>query len=199
MALSWAVTSGRSVCYTEGTRDGGVRVESFVRARAACVARLCAAAPTACSASGAMTTTPTVGADGSLRLVYEGRRLVLGPQQVQVLYALWQTAAGWLPRPSLPAVLAGIPFTPHRPPQLSSEQHTAVAASLRGLRTQGLIAPTERGRVALSPLGDALMHLLVAWAGWPEYWACIAGSTAREQGTGGTRLGSSAGVDLLAR
>jgi hypothetical protein len=119
------------------------------------------------------TDTPTVGADGSLRLVYQGRRLVLGPDQVRLLHALWQTAAGWLPRASLPAMLAGVPFTPHRPPQLPSELRISVEASLRRLRSQGLIAPTREGRVALTALGDALLHSLVAWTGWPDYWASL--------------------------
>ena len=118
--------------------------------------------------------TPTVGADGSLRLVYQGRRLILGSHQIHLLHALWQTAAGWLPRASLPAVLAGVPFTPHRPPQLPSELRTSVEASLRRLRTRGLIAPTHQGRVALTAVGDALLRSLVAWAGWPDYWASLA-------------------------
>jgi hypothetical protein len=119
------------------------------------------------------TDTPSIGADGSLRLVYQGRRLVLGPHQLQLLHALWQTAAGWLPRASLPAVLAGVPFIPHRPPQLPSELHTSVEASLHRLRTQGLVAPTRQGRVALTAVGDALLRSLVAWAGWPDYWASL--------------------------
>jgi hypothetical protein len=117
--------------------------------------------------------TPTVGADRSLRLVYQGRRLVLGPHQIQLLHALWQTAAGWLPRASLPAVLARVPFTPHRPPQLPAELHSSVEASLRRLRLQGLVAPTRQGRVALTTLGDGLLHSLIAWPGWPEYWASL--------------------------
>jgi hypothetical protein len=36
----------------------------------------------------------TVGVDGSLRLVYQGRYLVLGRHQFQLLHALWQTAGG---------------------------------------------------------------------------------------------------------
>jgi hypothetical protein len=119
------------------------------------------------------TDTPTVGADGSLRLVYQGRRLILGSHQVRLLHALWQTAAGWLPRASLPAVLASVPFTPHRPPQLPSELRTSVEASLHRLRAQGLIAPTRQGRVVLTALGDGLMHNLVAWTGWSDYWASL--------------------------
>jgi hypothetical protein len=119
------------------------------------------------------TDTPTVGADRSLRLVYQGRRLILGPHQVRLLHALWHTAAGWLPRASLPAVLAGVSFTPHHPPQLPSELHTSVEASLRRLRSQGLIAPTREGRGALTALGDALLHSLVAWTGWSDYWASL--------------------------
>jgi hypothetical protein len=117
--------------------------------------------------------TAIIGADGSLRLVYQGQRLTLGSHQVQLLHALWQTAAGWLPRASLPAVLAGIPFVPHRPPHLSSEHHAAVDQSLRRLRAQRLVTSTHRGRVALTPAGDALMHMLLAWAGWPDYWVRI--------------------------
>jgi hypothetical protein len=124
--------------------------------------------------SSAALDTLNIGADGSLRLVYQGRHLVLGHHQIRLLHALWQTAAGWLPRASLPAVLAGVPFTPHRPPHLSSEHHAAVAQSLRRLQAHGLIASPQRARVALTPAGDALLHMLVAWAGWPDYWARIA-------------------------
>jgi hypothetical protein len=50
----------------------------------------------------------------------------------------------------------------------------SVESSLRRLRTQGLIAPTQQGRVALTSMGDALMAMLVAWTGWGEYWASLA-------------------------
>jgi hypothetical protein len=50
----------------------------------------------------------------------------------------------------------------------------SVEASLRRLRTQGLIAPTRQGRVALTAAGDALVHSLVAWIGWSGYWASLA-------------------------
>jgi hypothetical protein len=126
--------------------------------------------------------TLSIGADGSLRLAYQGRHLVLGHHQIQLLHALWQTAAGWLPRASLPAVLAGVPFVPHRPPHLPSGLHAAATQSLRRLQTQGLIAPTQQGRVALTPAGDALVQMLVAWGGWPDYWARIGGTIERERG-----------------
>jgi hypothetical protein len=77
-------------------------------------------------------------------------------------------------------VLAGVSFTPHRPPHLSSELHASVEASLRRLRAQGLIAPTRQGRVALTALGDALLHSLVAWTGWPSYWATLVVQAQRE-------------------
>jgi hypothetical protein len=142
------------------------------------------------------TDTPTVGADGSLRLVFHGRRLVLGPHQVRLLHALWQTAAGWLPRASLPAVMAGVAFTPHRPPQLPSQVRTSVEASLRRLRTQGLIAPTYQGRVALTALGDSLVRSLVAWVGWSDYWASLA-EISPSQRDGSDESGSMTDTELL--
>jgi hypothetical protein len=128
--------------------------------------------------------TPTIGADRSLRLVYQGRHLVLGHHQIRLLHALWQTACGWLPRLSIPAVLAGVPFVPQHRVHLSSGQHAAATQSLRRLRAQGLIAPTQQGRVALSLLGDTLMHMLVAWTGWPAYWACIEEGIELQRGSG---------------
>jgi hypothetical protein len=119
------------------------------------------------------TDTPTVRADGSLQLVHQGRRLILGHHQLLLLHALWQTAGGWLPRSCLPALLAGVPFTPHHPPRLPSELHASVEASLHRLRAQGLIAPTRQGRVVLTQVGDTLMHRLIAWAGWADYWASV--------------------------
>lgn len=105
--------------------------------------------------------TLAVGADGSLRLVYQGRHLVLGRRQIRLLHALWQTAGGWLPRASIPAVLAGVPFVPHRPPHLPSGQHAAAVQSLRRLRAQGLIASMQGARVALTPL---VMPSCTSWS-----------------------------------
>jgi hypothetical protein len=126
--------------------------------------------------------TPSVGVDNSLRLVSDGRRFVLGPYQVRLLHALWQTAGGWLPRISIPAVLAGVPFTLHHRPHLTSRQHATATQSLGRLRAQGLVAMPQEARVALTSSGDSLMRSLLAWEGWPDYWARIAAPIALERG-----------------
>jgi len=113
--------------------------------------------------------TVTVGADGALRLVYQGRHLVLGRHQIRLLHALWQTAGGWLPRASIPAVLAGVPFVPTAPaPAVGAARGCgAEFASLAGAGADCLDARGARGTYLR---GDALLHVLVAWAGRPDYW-----------------------------
>jgi hypothetical protein len=113
---------------------------------------------------------PTIGGDGSLRLVMLGRHLVLSHQQVRILALLWQTAGKQLPSAGLYALVWRVPFHAPRPPALTQSQRTSAAMSVRRLHKAGLVLQPRPQWLALTAAGAQLMHALTdEWAEWESY------------------------------
>ena len=116
------------------------------------------------------TNLPSVGGDGSLRVVVGERRLVLSQQQVRVLALLWQTAAKQLPSAGLYALVWHTPFPSASSGALTQSQHTSVAMSVRRLHKAGLLWQPRSLWLGLTAEGGQLMyHLTHDWVDWESY------------------------------
>ena len=135
------------------------------------VALRSAATTAMCGATNGMTTTlPSVGGDGSLRVVVLGRRLVLRHQQVRILALLWQTAAKQLPSAGLYALVWHAPFPSAHQRALTQSQHTSAAMSVRRLHRAGLVCQPRQQWLGLTAVGGQLMHHLTHdWVDWESY------------------------------
>jgi hypothetical protein len=119
---------------------------------------------------GMTTSLPSVGGDGSLRVVVLERRLVLSQQQVRILAILWQTAGKQLPSAGLYALVWHAPFASARSPALTQSQRTSAAMSVRRLHKAGLACQPRPLWLGLTADGGQLMyHLIHDWEEWESY------------------------------
>jgi hypothetical protein len=116
------------------------------------------------------TSIPTIGADGSLRLVLQRQRMVLSRQQVRILALLWQTAGKQLPSAGVYALVSQVPFPAARPPPLTQSQRASVDLSVRRLHKAGFVWQPRPQWLGLTAAGGHLMRVLTHdWAEWEDY------------------------------